>query len=855
MKTNRLLYLGLLLALCTMAQAQTTVKLTTSTAPEPGIGSGSGVFLGVSAAHDAFGGAYATDGNTFLGAGSGYHTFRNTASSSPMQGSYNTFAGAGSAFANTFGSYNAAFGNGALSANTTGDFSSAFGFNALGLNSGSGNTAFGYRALYYGSGSGNLAIGGSALGNPSSTAFTGSNNAGIGTATGTSLTSGSLNLMVGISSGLGLQTGNSNVFLGTVWVSNPALSNTIILADNSNNTNGQRVYINGTGMGVRLGDNIAPVHGLDIRGNVAVGSATYTTSTAATLTNGMIVEGRIGVGTLDPQKKLDIYSEADNTSGLRFSRLNALAPSGAVVAPTGRVLTLNDTGDVVLTTDQNDGGTGPATAWNLLGNASTNAAIHFVGTTDDVNLMFRRKNIRAGHISPTTVALGVNKSLISPFGEGPNIGSTNSVYIGVNAGNATDAASTQNTYVGAFAGGGSPGIASANTFVGFSTGIGNAGGDENTYVGFMAGADSSTGSVNTFVGRSSGRGMVSGTYNTFLGTVMMPPTVATSSMAGKDTSNTIILASGNNSGPNASDMLAGQKQRLYIHSNGNTGINLGNNVIPQNPMDINGTTVIGNNTYTGVAATAPAHSLVVQGSVGIGTNAPSTKVHIVANTADTSGLRLASLTDSSPTSGDASKFLTVDNTGNVVLKTVTGGGTGSGLTLYTGDSDIINTLTSGPDAQVRIVNMNGNNIFFKSEEEDVHGRIYIGASHTFPTTLPAAEDNYRLFVEGGVLTEKVKVALRNPATEWPDYVFATDYQLMPLDKVESYVKENKHLPGMDSAEELGKKGLDLGDMQRKQLEKIEELTLHLIEQNKTIEKQNKELEILKVQMQSLMDKK
>jgi hypothetical protein len=99
---------------------------------------------------------------------------------------------------------------------------------------------------------------------------------------------------------------------------------------------------------------------------------------------------------------------------------------------------------------------------------------------------------------------------------------------------------------------------------------------------------------------------------------------------------------------------------------------------------------------------------------------------------------------------------------------------------------------------------------------------------------------YKLFVEQGILTEKVKVAV-NCSIAWADYVFADDYKLKPLSEVESFVKENKHLPNVPSAEELEKEGLDLGVMQSLQMAKIEELTLYIIEMKK-------EIDVLKTQI-------
>jgi hypothetical protein len=101
---------------------------------------------------------------------------------------------------------------------------------------------------------------------------------------------------------------------------------------------------------------------------------------------------------------------------------------------------------------------------------------------------------------------------------------------------------------------------------------------------------------------------------------------------------------------------------------------------------------------------------------------------------------------------------------------------------------------------------------------------------------------YRLAVDGNVIAEKVKVKNSNA---WPDFVFRKDYQLTSLSEIEKYVNENSHLPEMPSAAEVEKDGQDLGEMNRLLLKKVEELTLYLIEQNKHIEKQSKDILELK----------
>jgi hypothetical protein len=110
----------------------------------------------------------------------------------------------------------------------------------------------------------------------------------------------------------------------------------------------------------------------------------------------------------------------------------------------------------------------------------------------------------------------------------------------------------------------------------------------------------------------------------------------------------------------------------------------------------------------------------------------------------------------------------------------------------------------------------------------VNSNVLIGN----PTTV-SLPNGYKLYVETGILTEKVKVAIKGTAN-WSDFVFANDYKLMPLKDVETFILNNKHLPGIPSAEAVVKEGIDLGEMDAKLLQKIEELTLHIIQLEKEI---------------------
>src|SRR5690606_12712664 len=103
-------------------------------------------------------------------------------------------------------------------------------------------------------------------------------------------------------------------------------------------------------------------------------------------------------------------------------------------------------------------------------------------------------------------------------------------------------------------------------------------------------------------------------------------------------------------------------------------------------------------------------------------------------------------------------------------------------------------------------------------------------------------DVYRLSVKGKIRAEEIKVY-----NTWADYVFEDDYVLKPLNEVEKYISDNNRLENFPSAKEIEEKGLSLGEITKIQQEKIEELTLYLIQQNKEIESLKKRFEELQKQ--------
>ena len=133
-----------------------------------------------------------------------------------------------------------------------------------------------------------------------------------------------------------------------------------------------------------------------------------------------------------------------------------------------------------------------------------------------------------------------------------------------------------------------------------------------------------------------------------------------------------------------------------------------------------------------------------------------------------------------------------------------------------------------------------------------NGKVGIG------TTSPDA----KLTVKGDIHAEEVKVDLSVPG---PDYVFKEDYPLKSLEEVQTYIRQHGHLPNIPSAKTMEEEGIDLGEMNMKLLEKIEELTLYSLEQEhqlklhsakiKLLEQQNARIAIIEEKIKSLAPNK
>ncbi len=239
-----------------------------------------------------------------------------------------------------------------------------------------------------------------------------------------------------------------------------------------------------------------------------------------------------------------------------------------------------------------------------------------------------------------------------------------------------------------------------------------------------------------------------------------------------------------------------------------------------------------------------------EGTVGIGTNVPGAQLHVVGpdNDGVTAGIKIQAgsqqmLLDGNEIDGLSGLYLNY-NTNKNVLVAQGGGNVGMGTIAPAYKLDVRgNRIQLKENATNHWIAMRtdgaavdlgfGNTNFFLTPQ-NVGEKIFLDpfkrSGVTIGTqTLPAG---YRLAVDGRIICEELRVEMSG---SWPDYVFADDYALMPLSELEAQIKAKRHLPGMPTATEVESTGIAVGEMQKKMMEKIEELTLYIIEQQKEID--------------------
>lgn len=126
------------------------------------------------------------------------------------------------------------------------------------------------------------------------------------------------------------------------------------------------------------------------------------------------------------------------------------------------------------------------------------------------------------------------------------------------------------------------------------------------------------------------------------------------------------------------------------------------------------------------------------------------------------------------------------------------------------------------------------------------GRVVIGKMLNPNGSQYTSTFNSKLSVDGTIVAnELVCISINN----WADFVFAEDYKLPSLEEVEQHIQAHKHLPEIPSAAEVSERGVNVVEMQAKLLQKVEELTLYVIEQNKKINEQSKKIGALESELE------
>lgn len=178
---------------------------------------------------------------------------------------------------------------------------------------------------------------------------------------------------------------------------------------------------------------------------------------------------------------------------------------------------------------------------------------------------------------------------------------------------------------------------------------------------------------------------------------------------------------------------------------------------------------------------------------------------------------------------------------------------GSSYALEFGDDTLkIRSAVNQDPRGVEITNWNDPLQVTATGDVIVNGNTLLGGSTTMngATTLfgkvgvniANTTQNYALAVDGGVITTKVHI---QTVGDWSDNVFNDGYRLASLEELRGYIAENRHLPGIPSEAEVTENGIDLGTMQAALLQKIEELTLYILGQQREIDTLRKELDGLR----------
>ncbi len=523
--------------------------------------------------------------------------------------------------------------------------------------------------------------------------------------------------------------------------------------------------------------------------------------------NGLIVLARDSVNNSPNYWQLNANILSNTNSGkvvlngpIQFNNIKA---SNQAFRPYGKVLTVDDNGNLILVRDSIATGSVISNSpWNVSGNNIANTNIGIVNINNGLRLQSGIFELNSGIENKSGLQFTQLKSFSTP---GRAYGKVLSVDDNGNVILVTDSVGV----IGSTTGGLSPWTISGNDIINSNIG--------KTYINNGL-------SIKSGVNIESGNLVTNGSITNRSGLVLnqlklsFPASKPSGKVLSVDDNGNVILVrdSVGVAGTiiNAPSPWTVTGDNITNSNTGSVSINtltlpkLSSNNTPSITtqkvlsVDDNGNVILVNTpTTNGIASTTELWKANAGGAI---VNNNTQGVVITANNDGTSGLQFAKLKSSSAAGNRYGKVLSVDDNGNVILVNdgVTDGGSNNTGTGW--------TITDG-----RLHNSN-------------NGKVVIG------TGINSYPGDFQLYVKGGIMTERVRVAVAN-SDRWADYVFENGYQLMSLHNVEKHINYYHHLPNVPSAEQMVKSGMDIMETSAKLLEKIEELTLYMIKANKQIE--------------------
>ncbi len=241
--------------------------------------------------------------------------------------------------------------------------------------------------------------------------------------------------------------------------------------------------------------------------------------------------------------------------------------------------------------------------------------------------------------------------------------------------------------------------------------------------------------------------------------------------------------------------------------------------------DIPNSLMIGFNSTEPTLFVGPAANQYATGNVGIATKDPKAKLHVNGSAAFLSSGSNAFKIVSSPEVPQRGISIGNDPDGSFNFHIV--GGVNNEAFNFNNGSTKLMTITAEGNIGINISNPQAKLHIFHASEGGVDDVFLIETKNETGNVI-----NFKVKNNGYFWAREVIVTLNT----FPDYVFGDTYKLMSLEETENFIKENKHLPGVPSESEVVKNGINVGEMNALLLEKIEELTLYVINLKKENDK-------------------